>query len=82
MNFDKSFWSNLLRESDGTPSSARLLTATIVFSALFWVTFITCTHKALPDLQPVGAFVGTTTLALYGINKGAGVLSDIFSKNK
>lgn len=78
MNFDKGFWSNVLRDSDGSPSSSRLLTACIVFSALVWVSFLTIRHKELPNLQPVGEFVCTTTLALYGVNKLSSSASTIF----
>jgi CRISPR/Cas system endoribonuclease Cas6 (RAMP superfamily) len=82
MNFDKPFWKTVFREADGTASSARLLTATIIVAALLWVTFLVIKNHVMPDLQPASGFVGGTTLSLYGVNKGGSVLSDIFGKIK
>jgi hypothetical protein len=78
MNFDKPFWKSVFREADGTASSSRLLTATIIVSSLLWVFYLTLAHRELPDLKSVGEFDCTTTLALYGINKVAYATASLF----
>lgn len=84
MNWDKSFWKGLLRESDGTPSSSRFLAAATVLAALGWITFIVVKTVAIPTLGPIGSFIVDVTLGLYGVNNltalGKGAISAFGNK--
>jgi hypothetical protein len=78
MNFDKPFWKTVLREADGTASTSRLLVTGIVAACLLWVSGLVIKNHALPNLEPVGMFISTTTLCLYGVNKVADATKNIF----
>lgn len=80
MNFDKPFWRTVLRETDGTASSSRLLSTALVLAVLCWVSYITVHNRHLPDLSPVGMFLASSTTALYGVNKLSTGLSTVLSK--
>lgn len=80
MNFDKSFFKGVLRESDGTPSASRSLSALIVFAVIGWVTFLVIRTHTLPPLQEAGMFLSTSTAALYGTNKVSSAISSILGK--
>lgn len=69
MNFEKPFWKTVLREENGTASSSRLFSCVLVIASIVWVTYVTIHKRDLPDLQPVGMFLTTTTGATYGVNK-------------
>lgn len=77
MNWDKPFWKGLLRESDGTPSSSRVLTFATVLTALGWITFLVIKTAAIPAIGPVGTFVAEVSLGLYGINQAAALGKNI-----
>lgn len=80
MNFDKPYWRNVLRESDGTPSAARLFVAGIITTTLGLVIGVTVKHGALPDLQSAGMFISATSVTLYGVNKVTTAATNIFGK--
>ena len=71
MNPEKPFWKHVLRESDGTPSASRLLTAGLVLATIMWVTFLVSRNHSMPDMAPVGIFLSSTAVSLYGVNKMA-----------
>lgn len=82
MNFDKPFWKNVLRESDGTPSSSRLYLGLIVLFPLFWVSYIVVKTISIPNLSPVEAFISGGALATYGVNRLASSGISIFGKSE
>jgi hypothetical protein len=59
------FWAWCFSDPDGTPSSARVITALVVLFALGWVTFLVRKHGVLPEFAGLTAFVS----AIYAINK-------------
>lgn len=79
-NFEKPYWKTVFRESDGTASSSRLLTATIVFAVILWVSVLTYREHKLPDLSPVATFVASTVSSLYGVNRVTDVIASITGK--
>jgi hypothetical protein len=67
----RGFMRGMFSETDGTPSSSRVMTAVIASFALGWVTAIVIAHlmrryePVIPELGGLAAF----TAALYGVNK-------------
>lgn len=85
MNWDQKFFKGLLREADGTPSSARFNTLLVVVASLSWVTFLVVKNKALPDLVGLTEFDMATIGSLFGISKIAQMAQSVvptMMKNK
>jgi hypothetical protein len=77
VNWDKSFLKGLLRESDGTPSSSRTLTACVILASLCWISYVVIKTHALPDLTTVSAFDTVVGGSLYGLNRLSQTAKDL-----
>jgi hypothetical protein len=82
MNFDKPFWRTVLRDSDGTASSSRLLVTAVVSASLGWGSYLVVSNKALPDLSLLAGFISYTSLSLYGVNRLASAATDYIKRPK
>jgi hypothetical protein len=63
---------------DGQGSYSRVASGIIVFSTIFWVTYLVIKHAVMPDLTGPAAFLSTGVGVHYGTNK----MSDIVSAFK
>lgn len=80
-NWEKKFWSGLLREEDGTPSFSRLASLALVATALIWISYVVFHGHVLPELHGIQEFIVTGVTSLYGVNKGVTAAKSIFNSS-
>jgi hypothetical protein len=60
---------------NGVGSSSRVLSGAVVFSTLFWITYVVFKTKTIPDLGGPSMFMATGVGVFMGTNKAADMIS-------
>lgn len=60
---------------EGEGSFSRVAQGAVVFSTLFWISYLVVKNHVMPDLNGPSLFIGTGAVGHYGINKASEIIS-------